>query len=582
MNVTESPPAAASERVSVEAQRRPTVVQSLIEIRQETPEKIAIEAMVRLLDQGHPLVVLFSAGKDSSVLANLAATAAAKVVRGGRRALLVAAHADVLVENPEIARLARGELEKFKRFCRATGIDVAVRVARPAFWDSFAVRVLGGRALPTFPDTRRDCTTDWKRLANARELASLWRDLAGQQWAEPVLMTGVRRDESAVRSRSVASRGEQSGKIWTDADGRLRLSPLLEWTTDDIWIYLALCNAGVVEAYSDFEATMQIYQAAGGSSCVVVADAELDRNSKPCSSRFGCWVCTAVREDKSLHQMIESDPAQFGYMRPLAALRDFIANTQYDWSRRQHVGRTIEQGHVMIAADTYSPGMLAELLRYSLTAQRVTGVQIVDAAQLLAIDARWSQYAIAPPFSALRIWREVERGARWMPPRAPRARKTPVPRLGLISVGEDWNDDVESDLLLTGLRDHSAELFAESCGPRLKQLASGRDVLDVEGDSEVDVEDAWLFLDFEMDRMLAERAHPDQDWTNGYRTYVSMGLIRPAKGTSRRVDEILRRSQWRQRNDLHGQRDPRELQKRLSVRFPQQADLFDPGYDNDG
>ena len=280
--------------------------------------------------------------------------------------------------------------------------------------------------------------------------------------------------------------------------------------------------------------------------------------------------------------MIESDPAQYGYMRPLAALRDFIAHTQYDWNRRQHVGRTIEGGYVTIAADTYSPAMLAEFLRYALTVQRVTGVQIVDAAQLLAIDASWSQYAIAPPFSALRIWREVERGERWMPPCVPRAPKTPVPRLGLISVGADWNDDVESDLLLTGLRHHASELYGESCGPGLKQLASGRSVLDVEGDSEIDVEDAWLFLDFEMDRMLAERACAAQDWTNGYRTYVSMGLIRPAKGTSRRVDEILRRSQWRQRNALHGQRDPRELQQRLSVRFPRQADLFEPGYDQTG
>ena len=32
---------------------------------------------------------------------------------------------------------------------------------------------------------------------------------------------------------------------WTDADGRPRLSPLLDWSTDDVWTYLGLCNAGV-------------------------------------------------------------------------------------------------------------------------------------------------------------------------------------------------------------------------------------------------------------------------------------------------------------------------------------------------
>lgn len=512
-------------------------MQQLIDIRRETAEELALQAMLPLLERGHPLVVLFSAGKDSSVLANLAATAAARVVATGRRALVVLAHADVLVENPEIARLARYEIEKYRRFCEARGVDVAVRVARPAFWDSFAVRVLGGRALPTFPDTRRDCTTDWKRLANTRELAALWRELARQDWREPVLMTGVRRDESVARALSIASRAEQSLITWTDADGRLRLSPLLDWTADDVWTYLGLCNAGVVDAYSDFEETMQVYQAAGGSGCVVVADAELEKHSKPCSSRFGCWVCTAVREDKSLHQMIDSDPARYGYMRPLAALRDFIANTQYDWSRRQYVGRTIENGHIAIAADTYSPHMLAELLRYALSVQRETGVEVVNPAQLLAIDARWSQYAIAPPFTALRIWRDVERGLRCLPPAVRRTPKTPVPRLGLIHVGDDWNDDVQSDLEVTGLRDPMWELYGESCGPDLRTLRNGRCVVDVEGDSEIDLEDAWLFLDFEMDRMLQEGAGEDQDWTNGYRTYVSMvscGRRRAARAASTR------------------------------------------------
>jgi len=41
--------------------------------------------------------------------------------------------------------------------------------------------------------------------------------------------------------------------------------------------------------------------------------------------------------------------------------------------------------------------MLAELLRYALSAQQTTGIEIVSAAQRIAIDARWSLYALAPP-----------------------------------------------------------------------------------------------------------------------------------------------------------------------------------------
>ena len=549
-------------------------MQQLIDLRNETPEAIALKAIGAFMDAGRPAIVLFSGGKDSSVLLNLALTAAIDQVRRGRRPLVVIAHSDVGVENPEIQRLVAGEIAKASRFAREHGVTAVVRVAEPAFWDSFPVRVIGGRALPTFPDSRRDCQTDLKRLPNERELALIERELLAKGWQKPVLMAGVRRDESVVRGAAVKGRGEKAATLWTDKECRLRLSPLLEWAVDDVWQYLGLANAGVIPSYSRFEETMQTYQAAGGSSCVVVADAEMQKHSKPCSSRFGCWVCTAVREDKSLRQMIATDRDRYGYLAPLAALRDFIAHTQYDWSRRQYVGRSIVEGFIEVGADTYSPSMLADLLRYALSAQKLSGVPIISAAQLIAIDARWSQYAIAEPFAALRIWKQVEEGAIWTPPAMRAHPKTAVPKLGKIFVG-DWNDDVTSALEVTGLRNPAWEDFAETCGPGLRTLASGRAVIDVEGESEIDEEGAWLFLDFELERMLRERSTVPGYWTSGYETYLSFGLVQPGRGQSARVDQILRRSQWRQRHGLHGEPPLASLRDRLSVRYPSQGDLFE-------
>lgn len=79
--------------------------------------------------------------------------------------------------------------------------------------------------------------------------------------------------------------------MWTDAEGRQRLSPLLDWTTDDVWSYVGLCRQRVIEAYSDFDDVLRVYQDAGGSSCLPVADAEMERHAKPCASRFGYWAC---------------------------------------------------------------------------------------------------------------------------------------------------------------------------------------------------------------------------------------------------------------------------------------------------
>lgn len=549
-------------------------------LRAQIPEVQAAAAMTAALRAGHPLAVAYSGGKDSSVLANLALTAVLAVRQAGRRAMLIVTHADVgAVENPEIRALVRAELGRMRRFADARDVDLRIRVAQPLQFDSFAVRVIGGRALPAFPDSRRDCTSSWKRVPCERALRQLARELQRDGWREPVLMTGVRRDESTVRAGSIARRGEQAARLWTDQEGRQRLSPLLDWGADDVWAYLGLCRQGAIEAYSDFDDVLRVYQDAGGSSCVVVADAEMERHAKPCASRFGCWACTAVREDRSLRQMIDGDPRRYGYMRPLAALRDFIARTQYDWSRRQYIGRTIRNGFITIAADTYSPAMLAELLRYALSAQKATGVEIVSAAQLIAIDARWSLYALAPPFSALRLWRAVERGERWTPRPIEPFQKTPVPRFGLIHVGEDWDDEVRSDLAVTGLRDTAWELFADSCGPGRRTLRNGRSVIDVEATADVDEEAAWLFLDFEADRMLDGRTEFEDDWTQGYRTYLRYGLVQPGKGQSHMIDSILRRSQWRQRHQLHGEQDVAALKRRLTVRFERQGELFDAEVD---
>lgn len=196
-------------------------------IRQATPEAEALAAMCRLLETGHPLVVAYSGGKDSSVLANLALHAALTVRASLMRVPpIVVVHADVgSVENPEIRALVNGELAKKESFARRLGIDLLLRIARPPLSETFAVRVVGGRGLPAFPDSRRDCTSSWKSEPNDRALRALLKEFPCQGWAELVVMTGVRRDESTVRAGAILARGEQSVRTWTDSEGRLRLSP---------------------------------------------------------------------------------------------------------------------------------------------------------------------------------------------------------------------------------------------------------------------------------------------------------------------------------------------------------------------
>lgn len=561
-------------------------------LRAETPERTAIDLIASVLRDRHPLAVSWSCGKDSSAMLNLVMAAAIEVSKDGVQTPIIVTHSDTLVENPPIHQLARREITKIREYAKANGlVNFEVLVGTPLLSQCFQVRVIGGRAMPSYPTTRQDCTIDWKRDTQDRlRRSALERFSKDASLAEPVVATGVRLGESIKRDGDIRERRETGHRLWANEEGQLRLSPILHWETDDVWQYLGLCNAGAVPSYSDFNETIELYQDAGGSSCVVVADMAMASHAAPCQSRFGCWTCTMVRRDTSLRQMIASDPTRYGRLKLLADFRDFLANVQFDWSRRDYVGRTIDKnGYIRIAADGFAPALLADLLWYSLSIQAETGHKIITPAQLIAIDARWSLYGLHRPFEALRIEARVSAGERRFPPQIREYPKTPVPDYGKVFVGGDWNDDINAELFdqrysdeltrrlyPTGLRDPLLELTSE-CGTELKVLSNGRVVIDYEGGPNMDVDDegAADFLQFFGQEYADRYESQDCDWTVGFRTYLNFQTLSVPIGQSRMIDEIMRRTQWRQRNGLHGQRSVQELLDRLDVVHPRQSDLFD-------
>lgn len=546
--------------------------------RRESPQERATRRIASVLRQRHPLVIAFSAGKDSSAVAALTLDTARRMIADGEYCPpLVVTHGDTGVEQPEITELARVELAKMRVYAMRHSIPLDVRISKPQLSASWPVRVIGGRALPPYPSTRADCSTDWKVLPNQRTTAVVMAELRKhQELKEPVVLTGMRLDESSARNGRIANRKEVAEGIWRNEFGLLRLSPILDWRGEDVWELLGLANAGIIDAFSDFAETIRIYRDAS-DGCVIVADMKANALAKPCGTRTGCWACTRVAQDQSMRNMIESDDRRYGYLKPLARLRDYLSNVQYDWSLRQYVGRTIdEDGYIAIQADTFNPATLQNLLRYTLTAQALSGVSIIGFDHLIAIDARWSLYCLCPPFTALKIFLEVEReGRREEAPVVPRHPKTAVPRLGKIKVGAtSYGQALQGSV--SGLRHVALEMFAESCGAELKTLNDGSLVVDVESDGEfeVDEEGAALFVELEAERHIADYCRDDcSDWTWGYKTYLAFGTIGIAKGRSQQVDAILKRSQWRQEHHLHGQRSPQELEARCSEMFGRQLEL---------
>lgn len=531
----------------------------------------SIVAIERLIREGHPLMIAWSSGKDSSTAMNLALTAAVRVLNEhGVTVPLVVTHGDTLIENPEMHAYAKKEMAKVTAFAEKHGLNLQIAVSVPNLNDRWSVQILGGRSIPAFPTSgsgkqNRDCTVDYKVRPMERVRKEIAKGFA-VGGNVPVTIIGTRFDESATRSDRMDARGEQDHLAWANEDGDLFLSPIAHWSSDDVWEYLGRCKAGDIPAYSDFVETFRIYADAAGESCAVVADMATGtlKQGKACGARTGCALCT-VTDDRSMKNLIEGKPEQYGYMRELNLLQRFILATQYDLDRRLWVGRSInDAGYIAIRADVFSPRMLEELLRYAMTIDVIEmdradrlGIeprfQLVDAKSLLAIDAMWSLQGYNKPFAALSIYRDVYvRGERYPVPEIERYPRVTIPAARYLYVGDGWDEGNEFEY--AGLRDATQELVSiDSAGCMgIKQLKSGRVVMDINTDQlfDVDEESAGLILGMELDRLLDEQTIGSIN--QGYLYYLRMGAISIAKGKESMVDTILKRTAFKERKGLCG------------------------------
>jgi DNA sulfur modification protein DndC len=151
---------------------------------------------------------------------------------------------------------------------------------------------------------------------------------------------------------------------------------------------------------------MSIYRGATeDNECPIV----VDTTTPSCgNSRFGCWVCTLVEQDKSMKAMIQNDSDK-SWMRPLLDLRnelDFRGDTQRQKDierrefRRMSGTPTINRTGDALIPGPYTQESRAEWLRKVLAAQteirndpkspeHVKAIELITPAELEAIRRIW-------------------------------------------------------------------------------------------------------------------------------------------------------------------------------------------------
>jgi DNA sulfur modification protein DndC len=97
-------------------------------------------------------------------------------------------------------------------------------------------------------------------------------------------------------------------------------SPIEDWTNDDVWLFLMQVQNPW--GYNNKDLLTMYQGASEGGECPLV----VDTTTPSCGdSRFGCFVCTLVEEDKSLQAMVHNDTEK-DWMQPLVRLRNLLDN----------------------------------------------------------------------------------------------------------------------------------------------------------------------------------------------------------------------------------------------------------------
>ncbi|MEJ6002540.1 phosphoadenosine phosphosulfate reductase domain-containing protein [Paucibacter soli] len=547
-----------------------------------TEDKVARSkaAIHRVFDDGHPIVLAYSAGKDSTVMLYLALEVAVE-----RKAQdlpmnqILITHASTLVDNPAYEEVTRHEIAKIRAFITEHDLPARLDIASPSLNDTWAVRIISGRALPTFANSSsRDCSISLKIQPQQRQRKAALKELSVS--GAPVVMVGTRFDESASRNARMKLRGETDDKVWLEEvrspvgkkiRDELRLSPICFYSQEDIWVILSELQSGELQSYTDAASIWEAYRDGGNTSCAVVSDDVMKASAKACGARFGCWSCAAVGRDKSLESMIESDE-KYAFMRGLNRLQRFIVDTQYDMARRQWVGRTVtKDGYIAIAPDAYSPKMQRDLLLYALTldkkerqAARELGIEprfeIVTLQQLIAIDIIWSMQGHQPrAFEAVHLWMDVnEKGSDYFPPEVGQiaAADKKVPKPVWLNVGRDYDSDAGYSSFYTGARNIMADLVGATetggCQQNI-ELGDGRVVMGVDKSDffEVDAQGAEDFFFWEVIESRVHERKGDLDSGEAFRHYQMLGTFSTARRHLGEQDYMLRRAEWKRRHGVY-------------------------------
>lgn len=334
-----------------------------------------------------PWIIGFSGGKDSTVLLTLVWLALRKIKEEKivpfqlRRSIYVVCN-DTMVENPIISAYVDDVLSQIEKTAREEDLPIFVRKTVPKLEDSFWVNVIG-KGYPVPNTAFRWCTDKMKIKPTARFITE-----QVDECGEAIILIGTRKAESATRARSIKKHEIHGQRLThhTILHNTYVYAPIKELMLEEVWYIINTipCPWGF-----DNKILFNIYLDASADDyeCPTVVT---DKSHGSCGqSRFGCWICTVVKDDKSMRSLIKNGRE---WMQPLYDFRIELDSERNVIENRMPFRR--DGRRAVNDMGPYIFSYRAKILRRLLEVQhelqqRDPKIKLISDQELIAIQVNW-------------------------------------------------------------------------------------------------------------------------------------------------------------------------------------------------
>lgn len=331
------------------------------------------ELLANFLADSRPWIVAFSGGKDSTVVLQLVYEMLLSLPKEKRKKVFVVM-SDTKVESPVIEDYLKETMKILNESSKDLGLEFEAIIVEPNEEEEFWFNLIG-KGYPSPTRTFRWCTDKLKIRPTQDTMNNIT-----SKYGSCVLLIGTRKKESINRQKTMEARELNSRGLHPHdyIPNTLVYSAISEWSNDDVWYYLTSHNPPPWQKNHD--ELLNLYTKAHGGECEFITNTEQPSCG---SSRFGCWVCTVVTDDKSMKGFIDTGD---DWLKPLYDFRFFLKEIREDTTKRSAIRRNGTFG-----AGPFTSEARKEILDKLLKTEQIIGRTLITDNQLYLIQKQWSK-----------------------------------------------------------------------------------------------------------------------------------------------------------------------------------------------